>query len=196
MKILYSIIGLSCFGLLAGCGGDDDGGSSTQVDTGIAEDKALSDVTSEEYRGACENMGDQMREVINPDAVLNLYCTVMAAAQTETEAECNDEKADCLEESRDLLGDAGEIELDCSSVSEFQGCDVTVGVLESCLTDTLDVFRSVLGRYSCADAGTLSEEAFDEIGASLDAEPPASCEPLIDQCDGAGVIGDDDAPDQ
>jgi hypothetical protein len=196
VKILYSIIGLSCFGLLAGCGGDDDDSSSTRVDTGIAEDKALSDVTADEYRTACESMGEQMSAVINPDALLDFYCTVTSAALTDSEAECNDEKANCLEESGDLLDGAGELDFDCDSVSEFEGCDVTVGQLESCLSDTLAVFSGVLHQYSCEDAGTLSEDDISDIGASFDREPPASCQPLVDQCEGAGVIGGDDSSDQ
>jgi hypothetical protein len=196
MKILFSIIGLSCLGLLAGCGGDDDGGASTTVDTGIAEDKALSAVSSEEARSACEHMRDAMQEVIDPDSILNMVCTVMSAAATESEAECNQEKADCVAEYRDQLGDSGEVDFECDGdTSEFQGCDVKVGVLESCLNDTLDEFRAVLSRYSCKDAGKIDSDQLDGLG-SFDVEPPTSCQPLIDQCDGAGVItgaGDDDA---
>jgi hypothetical protein len=197
VKILFSIIGLSCLGLLAGCGGDDDGGSSTQVDTGIAKDKALSSVTSEEAQNACESMRDAMQDVIDPDSIINMFCTVLSAANTSDEASCNQQKAECIEQAREQADEVEEVDFDCDGdTTEFEGCDVTVGVLESCLNDTLQVFRSVLTQYSCKDAGTISDAEFEEIG-NFDIEPPASCEPLIDQCDGAGVIssGSDDSSD-
>lgn len=198
MKILFSIIGLSCLGLLAGCGGDDDE-KSTQVDTGIAEDKALSDVTPDEARSACESMRTGMRDVIDADSLVNMVCTLMAASETETEGECVEQRADCVEQYRDLAEEqAEEVDFECDGdTSQFEGCDVTVGVLESCLNDTLDQFRAVLSRYSCADAGQIDDADLEDLGANLDVEPPASCQPLVDQCGGAGVIGgEDDSSDQ
>jgi hypothetical protein len=196
VKILYSIIGLSCFGLLAGCGGDDDG-SSTQVDTGIAEDKALSDVTADEMRNACESMRGAMQDVIDADSIVNMVCTLMAASETETEGECNQQRAECVDQFRDLAEEqAEEIDFECDGdVSQFAGCDVTVGVLESCLNDTLAQFRAVLSQYSCEDAGQIDDADLENLGANFDVDPPASCEPLVDQCGGAGVIGGDEDAD-
>lgn len=180
-------------GLMAGCGGDDDGGSD-RVDTGIAEDKALSAVTADEMRNACEGMRDAMRDVIDADSIVNMVCTLMAASESTTEAECNQQRSECVEEYRDLAEEqAEEIDFDCDGdVSQFAGCDVTVGVLESCLTDTLSQFRAVLSRYSCADAGQIDDADLENLGANFDVDPPASCEPLVDQCGGAGVIGGDE----
>ena len=198
MKILYSIIGLSCFGLLAGCGGDDDGGSGT-FDTGIAEDKALSAVTPDEARNACESMRSAVQGVVDADSIVNMVCTLMAASETETESACNQQRADCVEQYRDLAEEqAEEIDFECDGdTSQFEGCDVSVGVLESCLNDTLAQFRAVLSRYSCEDAGQIDDADLEDLGANFDVEPPASCQPLVDQCQGVGVIGaEDDAADQ
>jgi hypothetical protein len=194
VKILYPIIGLTCFGLLAGCGGDDD--SSTQVDTGIAEDKALSDVTSEEAVTACEHMQEAMQDVIDPEAIVNMVCTLFAASSTTSEAECNQARSECIEQAREQAQEAAEeVELECDGdTSEFEGCDVTVGVLESCLNDTLDQFREVLSQYSCADAGQIEDADLENLG-NFDVEPPASCQPLIEQCGGAGVVGGEDESD-
>lgn len=196
MKRLYSVAAVVCVGIWIGCG-SGDGGGTTDIDFGIASDKALSDVTSEEMMTACERTRDAMQSMINPDRLVPKVCTLMAVGPAETEAECVQLRDECLElfaqnsEQAGELESAGDIECD-GDVSEFEGCDVTVGELETCLNDSLDAILAVFDQYTCADAAGVDGDEF--AGLDLDLEPPASCQPLVDRCDGAGlVVGGEDA---
>jgi hypothetical protein len=181
-------IGIVSLGLLAGCGGDSDDGPPT-VDTGIDESKPLSDVTEGEARQACEHTRDAMRDMINPDTLVPSFCTLFALGEASDESSCNSMRDDCIREANEdpSLADA-EVDFECDGdTTEFSGCDVTVGVLESCLNDSLSAMNAALHRYSCGDAGSFSSAELEELDPFA-FETPASCQPLEDQCDGAGVL--------
>src|SRR5688572_30820806 len=149
---------MACLGLLAGCGGDSDDGPPT-VDTGIDESKPLSDVSEGEARQACENMRDAMRDVMNPDTLVPQFCTLFALSAASDEGSCNEMRSECIREANDdpALDDA-EVDFECDGdISEFASCDVTVGVLESCMNDSLSAMNAALRRFSCSDAGSFSE---------------------------------------
>jgi hypothetical protein len=181
--------GFVCLGLLAGCGGDSDDAAPT-VDTGIDETKALSDVTESEARQACEHMRDAMRDVINTDTLVPSFCTLFALGPATSEASCNDMRDECIREANadPDVQMGGEIDFECDGdTSEFVGCDVSVGVLETCINDSLAGMNAALHRYSCRDAERLSSEDVEALDPFA-FETPGSCQPLEDQCDGAGVI--------
>jgi hypothetical protein len=173
---------------LAGCGGDSDDASPT-VDTGIDDTKVLSDVTESEARQACEHTRDAMREVMNPDTLIPQFCTLFALDGAADAASCNSAREQCIQQAKqDPELDEAEIEFDCDGdTSQFVGCDVTVGALETCLNDSLAAMNAALHRYSCGDAERLSNEDQDSFDPFA-FETPASCQPLEERCDGAGVI--------
>lgn len=186
-SVVAAVIGM---GLAAGCGGDDDGGS-TQIDLGVADDKALSDMSEDEAKNACERAAETIQSVLDPKKLASSICTLMAVSITDSESQCNEMRKACLdsvEQSSDEFGDFT-ADMDCEQTSnDFVGCDVTVGQLEDCMNDSLRAFLAVFDGYSCKDAGKVSSEELDGLEAAFDVEPPASCQPLIDECGGAGVM--------
>lgn len=172
---------LAIASLAAGCGGDDSD-SDGDVTTGIAPSTLLSDVSAEDAAAACQRLQAGFERALPDDVLIRTVCTLVAASATETEAACEDLRDDCLEEANtagsetmmELEGTGLEFECDGSaSLSECTGG--TVGDLETCFNDTLDLLDATLGQVSCARAGMIDMESFGE-----GVESPASCDAV--QC--------------
>ena len=161
-------------GVGAGCGGDDDDSSGGDFTTGIAPNKLLSDVTAEEATTACENLTARVETTLNPDKIARAICTLVGAATADTKDACEAIRDDCLDDP--MAGQAaGEVEgPECDGESDLAQCTGTVAQLESCVNDTLDQFEAFLSQFSCDDAATIDESAFEEMD-SLGFEEPASC---------------------
>ena len=174
--MLCALVGAS---VAAGCGDDDDSGGD--VSTGIAPSKLLSDVTAEEAATACTRLQAGFERVFDRDKLIDAVCTLGAAAFADTTADCEMIRDQCIEEANmqgsDTTAQLDEIEFTCDGEgdAELSQCTGTVGQLETCFNDTLEVFEAALASISCEDAATVAEEDLDGFGAMFD-EPPASCE--------------------
>src|SRR5262245_41022776 len=102
-------------GVGAGCGGDDDGGSSGDVSTGIAPSKLLSDVTETEAASACERIASAFETKLSEDKLVRSFCTLFGAASATTKAECEALRDDCMDEADSGQG------VGVSAASEFEG---------------------------------------------------------------------------
>jgi hypothetical protein len=74
----------------------------------------------------------------------------------------------------------------CGDGSDLSACTSgTVGQLEACFNDTLDMFRARLDDWSCDDAPTLTTDDLETLGDET--EPPASCASI--ECGDNGPFG-------
>jgi hypothetical protein len=167
--------------LAAGCGGDDDDGG--EVRTGIAPNKLLSDVTTEEAAQACESLAAGFDSRLSRDKLVRTICTLASAALADTTADCETARDECIEAANDpnpaegesLDIDAIQFECDGEGAADLTQCTSTVGELETCFNDLLDQISTALDAISCDDAATVGEEDIDGFQESTFA-PPASCE--------------------
>jgi hypothetical protein len=177
-------------GLVVGCGGDGDGGGG-DVSTGIAPSKLLSDVTANEAAQACERFEQGFDSVFSRDVFVRAICTLFGAASEDTAAACTTARDMCLQEANMAGSDVMmnlemiEFDFDCGEGEEINQCSGTVGQLETCFNDTLDVFRAMLAQWTCDDAPTLTMDDLESFGEET--EPPASCESI--DCGGDGPLG-------
>jgi hypothetical protein len=167
--------------LAAGCGGDDDD-SGGDVSTGIAPSTLLSDVSDQDAASACQRLQTGFERALPQDTLLSAICTLFAASSTETQAACEDARDACLEDastpgSETMMAlDSTGLEFECDGGASLSECTGgTVGQLETCFNDTLDLLDTTLGQISCAQAGMID---FDTFGQGL--ESPASCDAV--QC--------------
>jgi hypothetical protein len=139
------------------------------VSTGLAPSTLLSDVSDQDAASACQRVQSGFDRTL-PEAELTLaFCTVVGATETQTEAECEALRDDCVEEANTngsdtmMAFEGSGLELDCDDGASFSECTGgTVGDLEACLNDTLDLLDATLSQFSCAQAGTVDMESFGE----------------------------------
>lgn len=167
--------------LAAGCGGDDDD-SGGDVSTGIAPSTLLSNVSAEDSANACQRLAAGFERALPEETLFRAICTLFAASSTETQAACEDARDACLDdastpgsETMTALDSTG-LEFECDGNASLSECTGgTVGDVEACFNDTLDLLDATLGQISCAQAGMIDFETF---GQGI--ESPASCDPV--QC--------------
>lgn len=181
-RALVMALGAACAtGLFMGCGGDSDGGD--EVTTGIAPSKLLSEITPAEAAQACERLRTGLREALTVDFLIRSLCTLQAAAGEETESACNAARDRCIDEANQpgtdamMAIDAEEVDFPCDGGAVLMECTSTVGELETCFNDSLDVVQSALGQITCADATSIQPDDIDTFGEDT-LQPAASCEAL------------------
>jgi len=175
-----------------GCGGDDDSGGG-DVSTGLAASKLLSDVTPQEAQQACESLQSGIDRRLSTDKLVRGFCTLFAAASSQSKSECEDVVDTCIDQANQELenGEGMDFEdvgtLECDGESEISSCQGTVADFEACMNDTIDQVLAALSAVTCDDAGTVAMEDFEDFGETTFA-PAASCEAL--ECP---VFGEEDS---
>lgn len=182
--------------VLACGGGDGDGDSSaSSVDTGLAEARLLSDLTTTEAVSACDKVQAIFDTRLNEADFYQSLCQTVGAAFTTNEADCQQLASTCLDEltsgQQGQFSDVTNVDFECEEYNgDFESCSsTTVGQLESCFNDQLDMMATLLGGLTCADAGS---EAGEELRVSLGDEDralPASCQVAAMDC--PDLFGDD-----
>ena len=203
---------LACgVGLALGCGGESSDGegnggggagageAGAAVDTGLPEQAPLSSVTPEQYANACASLRANVQERLGPDRAVRGVCEVYEGALTDDPAQCRSSAESCVLDVNAGNGPAGitREQLDftsfeCGDTGDLQGCDVTVGELETCLDDRMTAIEQVLDGNDCANAASVSLATLTQllgIGSTL----PQSCSRL-EQCPGLAPIVAPPAP--
>jgi len=192
--LIFSL--LAATSLAAGCGGDDDDDSNGEVSTGIAANKLMSEVTTEEAATACENLRDGFEAKVTRTTRVRGFCTVGALIVADTPADCEAARDECIEAANDPSSEVStsvdEISFECDGGADLLECTSTVGELETCFNDLLDQLATALNGISCANAGTFDEADGDNF-VDTTFEPPASCQ--VVECGEDSPFGGDDGDD-
>jgi hypothetical protein len=176
------IVASACLGagLALGCGGDDSDGAG-DVTTGIAPSKLLADITPSEAAQACERLAAGFDRVFTRDLLVRAICTLVGAATADTPAACATTRDMCIQEADQagsdiMMGvDMGEVDFDCEDGAVLTECSATVGQLEACFNDTLDLVSATLEGLSCDDAASVEMEDFENFAQNTFQSAP-SCE--------------------
>jgi len=175
--IVTLLVGTS---LAAGCGGGDgDGGGD--VSTGIAPNKLLSEVTTDEAAQACERLSAGFDARLSQATLIRTICTIAGAAVADTPEDCETARDQCIETADDPNAPVGEafdteeIKFECAEDFDLTQCTSTVGELETCFNELLDQISSALNGVTCDDAASVTMEDIDSLQEGA-FQPPASCE--------------------
>jgi hypothetical protein len=186
-----------------GCGGSGSSGKN-DIDTGLAEDKALQDVSPAESQTACENLRSAIEARLPVTSTVRHICELFGAISTTNAADCETMADSCVSQSengtnglvpREELDFSAGLECD-GDTSAFAGCSVTVGEYEDCLNAQFSEVEAVFANFSCSKAGTLTQAEAQNLTAGLaSGQTPASCDHLAAECPAASPFGDaEEAP--
>lgn len=158
---------------VAACGGDDDSGFQTSIDTG----KSIDQLTSSESAQLCKDLtswGEKAAKGLEPK-----FCKLVGVF-AESKAECEKSVKDCI--------NAPSEPDDGGMCTPPTNCDATVAEVQKCLEDSIKALDGYLDEFpSCA------ELASDSVMEPADPGEPASCKTLEQRCpDYAKLVDDDD----
>lgn len=171
---------------LAGC---DDG--QTRLDSGVAGDKALSQLTEGELAEICDATVSYAETTTSESRAQRAQCIVLGLSEG-TVPQCKLTSAECLrgaDASSDgdfdedgYFGDGGESDLgSCAFPPALLACDASVDVLEGCLQAALMKAAALLDQISCdllANGADFAARA---------AAVPSACAALDRSCPGLGT---------
>ena len=147
------------------------GGSHTRtLDTGIAGDRPVRDLSSAEMTQLCEATSEFFLAAQDDAQLRESSCLfqVLASHATTTPAGCEAAVAACVADAPPT----GE-PLDCSGVTPLPECDALVGDFEVCATDQVNAFVDAAAGLDCSLVGSPDLDARLEERAP--SELPESC---------------------
>lgn len=167
---------------IALCGCDDD---RTRLNSGVARDKALSQLTEGELAQICDATLRYGAQTTTPARIKRAQCVVEGLNQGELQA-CNRTSAACLNgpvsaaaeaaSSSDVSSDAGA----CGFPGALGSCAARVDMFEGCLEAALGKAATLLDQISCDLLANGSQFA------ARAAAVPSACEALDRSCPGLG----------
>lgn len=179
---------------LAACSEEEDGGGSPTVDSNVADEKKVSDLSSDEVQAICDAATEAAASLLTPEATCRLFAVVFS----ETPADCRQFSAQCS--AGGLPGGGGddepEPETECllDDEAKRRDCEATVAELETCMTDSLAAASEALEKVTCDLAGKTAEDLGGDLGNSATgtpnpfggiqggAEQPPSCAVVAAKC--------------
>jgi len=165
---------MAVFIALGSCGGDDG------IDTGLPDDKMLTQLDRSEATRVCETLADAYRSRIDAGAVCVLVAIMAGEYEGEpmTREDCEAFRPMCIRLWEEMLSDPSECVDDLMTMSD--PCEATVGDWEACAEEQLDRLAGMLWGLSCANVEdpTVLDRLYDRL-----ANPSAACRVLMG-CDG------------
>lgn len=121
------------------------GSHTRSLDTGIAEDRPVRDLSIDEVTQICEATADYFEAAQGDADLRHATCLfqVLASHATSTPETCEAAVTRCEEDS----GPGPDI--DCSGVTTLPECDALVGDFEVCATDQVNAFRGAADGLDC-----------------------------------------------
>jgi hypothetical protein len=189
---LISLAFVLSLGTLSGCGGGASG-----VNSGVDEAKPANEVTDDEAERICEAAADYSRTEVNQVEVACLGQGMLAAVAAvlgggedeEMQSACKTTYDGCLEDApvpdEPTCGDA---------TADSAMCDdsVTVGEVQTCLTDQVDAYKELVDTLPSCSEVTMDtlEDISDTLGGDGPlVEQPASCDDVVEACPGLSELG-------
>ena len=168
-------------GALTGCGG-----GSTDVDSGLPEDKPANELTEDETETLCDAYADGVSQKLTQVDVC-AFAGYFAAALTyslaggdveDLQAGCVAARDACDENPEEAQPEAPE----CLSGDTVQeSCEATVGQLEDCFNDQSDAIAAGMEVPSCESLTIDGLEEYLE-NAGEQTEPTPACEAVAEDC--------------
>jgi hypothetical protein len=181
MGARFCLLGCLAIFALGGCGGSSDSDGRPRVDTGLPETKQLGELDDTEAGQACNATASALSAEFSAARQLEYFCTTLALVTTQTSTTCESQKNDCVQNPPDSFV-AEDISFDCSTAtaSGLEGCQATVGELETCTEDLVIQTRTSLSIFNCSLAG--DPEALEQAAMSVPEERPPTCQSISETC--------------
>jgi hypothetical protein len=184
----------------SGSDGDEPGGTTSEVDTGLPESTPLEDVTAEQYANACESLREDVRSRLGPDIAVRGVCEVYGAAIQNEAAACESSADSCESQANGggftpapgvtiQRADLDFTTFQCNDVGDLDGCSVTVGEFETCLEDQMSGLEALMADNNCSNAASVDFTQALAL-ADLGAMAPPSCARVQQECPGVGPFGE------
>lgn len=175
--------------MMPACGDDDDdggGGAGVEpVDTGLPDDKTLSDLDEGDQEAIC----DAIDGLVGPE-VQCVGAALFIGIFSEDAAACQATFDACIADPEQFAED-NELEPDdeeeCSVDEIPEDCSATVGELEACFSEQAAAIQSLINNFQCAELLASEGEA---LGALEELGP--ACQAVEEKCPGIFDDGDDD----
>jgi hypothetical protein len=182
---------LVSLGLLLMVGGCSSS-SSPKLDTGLPPRQPVGDLSAEQVQRACEGFERLANDLLGPERQDYLRCVgVGIAAETAGVGSCGEARDNCLENG---TSEAEPIDLDCDAASPvtIEGCEATIGQLETCANDVAAGTDALLDQVTCrlVDSSAL-EEIQAQLAETVDPASYASCSELGEACLAFLDLGDE-----
>lgn len=179
--------------------GDDDGGSGAalvvqEIAFDLDADRALSSLTDEEIRSACDEMA-----AVFVAADAGVACQIVAASEGTTD-ECENSRDACLKDPEDALQQttvrSAPAPVDCSifEASLVSGCDHSVSLLLDCVNALAHSVVPAAQANHCDEASSIAdvEHAHELAVENLDTNYGSICFDLL-ECEAlVGALLSDD----
>ncbi len=146
--------------------------------TGVSGDKQLSELSEDEKKTACENIGDYYDKEVGEERLVRFGCIFKGAFNPEVtnEAECDLSLDACV-----AAGEVTVSEDDDSCVVDGDiACDATVEEYEACLDEQVEATVEFIDSFTCA---AIYGEGGGG-GGSLSPETGPLCTALAQKCPG------------
>ncbi len=163
------------FFVMAACGGDGDGSGGS---SGLPKGDVAQDLPDDDAKELCMWLQDLINGFQPSD---EQFCEASAALQSGTKDECEALIPQCLMFIGETEDEPEDFDCEMAMSSELDDCTATVGEIEDCYRDTINLQESFIEGTSCADAGKVTEPS-----------TPSSCAVLKTKCPGLAVDDEDE----
>jgi hypothetical protein len=183
-------VALAIFAVAPACGGDDD--SPNGIDTGLAADRKLSSLSDGDVQNACRSINQGAAVAITPAELVRAAClpagvqaglTISGSDVSIDVTKCQKAVDACVAEDEDEteadVDYMNDDDCDEASAEDLQGCDATVGELETCFNIMLNQTQQQLSAATCQNAENLDEQGYAN---ELDPENIPECMSLRTKC--------------
>lgn len=190
MTALALLLMLGAVAMASACGDDDGDSGSATVDSGLPEDKKISDLDEQEVEALCDAAESATEDLIGPEFQCVAVALFFGVFSEDAEA-CQTTFDLCSADPEQFLEDSGfepdpeEGDDECNIDDIPEDCDATVGEIEACLNEQVAFLQGLTRNFQCAEL--LAD--FDGESNPLEPNGPA-CQVLEQKC--PGFIEDDD----
>jgi hypothetical protein len=171
----------------------------------VSGDQVLSELTEDEVVALCENLNEQLSEIVTEEALANFGCAFFAlitAGEPDSNGQITVDPVACEQAVDECMsaGGGGEVmeTANCQPdnlTTAADGCSTTVDEFTACLDASVSQLESALGAFSCESLSD-PEVAAELLGSGM--QDPTSlpeCATIAEECpalfdSGGGSVGE------
>lgn len=171
-----------------GCDNDD---SENKLDTGVDNSALLKDISAAQASSICEKVGGFFLAVVNQDTLCNAVGVAADLAQTAggvraaERTACADVVAQCKNDTSgwqqymDSFNWKTQCQTSLGNTEIRIGCSATVGDLDKCYEEMVQVTNTVLGKVKCG----MTLSSLTNLRNELSPSSVASCQAIAEKCE-------------
>jgi hypothetical protein len=151
-----------------GCGGSG-------IDSGVPADRPVSELSPGEADQLCRAISSYVADNLSVSEQRRAECTISALGTATTASACQTAVAECIA----TPDPTPPVSIECTDIGTT-ACPATVGEIEACLEQRVDIYSGRMAEVQCSAAGNL--ETLTRLSPPI--ETPAACTSLPAGCEG------------